>query len=181
MPLVFSQRQRCTKVRTSNGRSPMTITTQHTEFGEIYALGDQHPGTLDVSWAEEALRRSQRTDQPYAVRRLLPRRRPRRGLRRVIAAAAIASCKRNLDRAGQQFTKTPRWTPAPVTTSRPRSPRRRIRRASALRASSNARWVSRWGKTRSTDSLCSRIFPVLACGWVCSGQPRPGRGSGDVR
>ena len=32
----------------------MTITTQHTEFGGIDAPGDQHPGTLDVRWAEEA-------------------------------------------------------------------------------------------------------------------------------
>ena len=98
----------------------MTITTQHTEVGGIDAPDDQHPGTLDVRWAEEALRRPQRTDQPYAIRQLPPRRRPRRGLRRVIAAVAIASCLVvGISIAPGNNSPAPRWTPAPATTSRP--------------------------------------------------------------
>jgi hypothetical protein len=50
----------------------MTITTQRTERGGIEAPDDQCPGTLDVKWAEEALRRPRTTDQLHSVHRLPP-------------------------------------------------------------------------------------------------------------
>ena len=99
----------------------MTITTQHTEFGGIDIPDDQRPGTLDVRWAEEALRPPGTTDQHYAVRRLPACRRPRRGLRRVIAAIAIAGCLVvGILIAPGNTSPAPRWTPTPARTeSRP--------------------------------------------------------------
>ena len=96
----------------------MTIRTQHQEFGCIDVPGDQRPGTLDVTWAEEALRRPQRTDQPYAIKRLPPRRRSRRVLRRALAAVAIAICLVvGIEIAPGNTAPAPRWTPTPATTT----------------------------------------------------------------
>lgn len=69
----------------------MTITTQLNEFGGIETPDDERPGTLDVGWAEEALRAGN-SDPPSSHRRLRARWRSRRGLRRVLAALAIAGC-----------------------------------------------------------------------------------------
>lgn len=68
----------------------MTITTQRNEFGGIETPDDEDPGTIDVRWAEDALRAGN-SDPPSPLRRL-PARRLRRALRRVLAALAIAGC-----------------------------------------------------------------------------------------
>lgn len=95
----------------------MTITTRHDEFGDIDAPEDRRPGTLDVTWAEEAFSRPQRPNQHHAIKRLPPRRRSRRGLRRVLAAVAVAICLVvGIEMAPGNTTPAPRWTP-PTTTS----------------------------------------------------------------
>lgn len=68
------------------------MTTQHREFAGLEVPADRRPGTLDVRWAEEALRRPHRTDHAGAIRRTPPVRRFRRAFRRVLAATALASC-----------------------------------------------------------------------------------------
>lgn len=94
----------------------MIIRTQHQKFGDIDAPEDQRPGTLDVTWAEEALRRPHRPDQHHGIKRLPPRRRSRRGLRRVLASVAIAICLVvGIEIAPGTTTPAPRWTPTPAT------------------------------------------------------------------
>jgi hypothetical protein len=79
------------KVRTtSNGRFPMTITTQDRAFGGIDVLDDQRPGTLDVKWAEDALRHRQPINPTSADARP-PHRPPRQALRRLLAGLVIAA------------------------------------------------------------------------------------------
>ena len=98
----------------------MTITTQLSQFGGIETPDDKSPGTLDVRWAEEALR-AVNSDPPSPPRRLRARRRPRRGLRRVLAAVAIAGCLVvAILVAPSDTSPVPPSTPAPAaTTTRP--------------------------------------------------------------
>ena len=98
----------------------MTFTTQHEEFGDIDAPEDERPGTLDVTWAEEALSPPQRPNHQQAIKRLPPRQRSRGGLRRVLAAVAVAICLVvGIEIAPGNTAPAPRWTPATTTSGAP--------------------------------------------------------------
>ena len=71
----------------------MTMTRQQSkDFGGPDVAEDRRPGTLDVGWAEEAMRHSLRTGPSESVRQPRQHRRPLRGFRRVLAAMAITIC-----------------------------------------------------------------------------------------
>lgn len=71
----------------------MTVTTrQCSDLGGINDPDDLRPGTLDVGWAEDALRRLPRDGQPKEIQRSTQRPWPTRSLRRVMAAVTITIC-----------------------------------------------------------------------------------------